>query len=172
MFGWFRKKPGQPQPAADNYQATFDELRALQAVLDEAHRESIAEGCVVAPAETDRWVAAGESGYVNCLLTVLAEGTVRTATVAVGQLLPRLSDLAGDEPSSREWAERLQFPLESLSTATVLGILAKSFEMLTAGSGTLKTVLVRPDGAPLAMLFTARWSEPGVALAVTALPTQ
>ncbi len=101
------------------------------------------------------WVAAGESGYVNCLLTVLAEGTVRTATVAVGKPLPRLDTLAGDEPSVRDWAERLRFRSESLSVEAILSILTESFEVRAASSGTLKTVLVRSDGSPLAVLFTA-----------------
>jgi hypothetical protein len=169
MFGWFRKKPAQPQPPADDHRAALEELRRLQADADKIHREFIAEGRVAAPVETDAWVAAGESGYVNCLLTVLAEGSVRTATVSVGQPLPRLATLAGEELSSLAWAERLRFPMESLSARAVLGILAESFEVRAAWSGTLKTVLVRPDGSPLAVLFTARWVEPGVALAVTAL---
>ncbi len=162
MFGWFKKKPAQPQPPAD-------ELRALQADADKVHRGFIAEGRVAAREDAEAWVAAGESGYVNCVLTMLAEGTVGTATVALGQPLPRLDALAGEEPSSRAWAARLRFPLESLSAQAILSILAESFEVRVAQSGTLKTVLVRSDGSPLAVLFTARWVEPGVALAVTAL---
>ena len=169
MLGWFRKKPTQPHAPTDDHKAALAELRALQAAADEAHRGFVAEGRVAAPEETDAWVAAGESGYVNCLLTVLAEGTVGTATVAVGQPLPQLDALAGDDPLSRAWAARLRFPLESLSVEAVLGILAESFEVRAAPSGTLKTVLVRSDGSPLAVLFTARWAEPGVALAVSAL---
>jgi hypothetical protein len=172
VFGWF-KKNREPSPvaadSADDHWAALDELRALQAAADEAHRGFVAEGRVAAPEDTDAWVAAGESGYVNCLLTVLAEGSVRTATVSAGQPLPHLDALAGEEPSARAWAERLRFPLESLSARVVLDTLAESFELRAARSGTLKTVLVRAEGSPLAVLFTARWVEPGVAVAVTAL---
>jgi hypothetical protein len=99
----------------------------------------------------------------------LAEGTVGTVTVAVGKPLPRLDILAGGNPSSRGWAERLRFPLDSLSIEEILGILSQSFQVETARRGTLKTVLVRSDGAPLAVLFTAHWLELGTVLEVSAL---
>src|SRR5690349_14191039 len=113
MSDWFRKKRAHPPaPAPDtgeplmDHRTALNELRDLQAAADEVHRGFVTEGRVPAPADTDAWVAAGESGYVNCLLTVLAEGSVRTATVSVGQPLPGLDALAGEEPSSRAWAER------------------------------------------------------------------
>lgn len=168
----FGKKP-EPSPfdteSPNDRRGALDELRALQAAADEAHRGFVAEGRVAAPEDTDAWVAAGESGYVNCLLTVLAEGSIRVATVSVGQPLPHLAALAGEVQSARAWAERLRFPLESLSARTVLDTLIESFELRAARSGTLKTVLVRADGSPLAVLFTARWVEPGLAVEVTAL---
>lgn len=169
MFGWFKKKSGAGGPLDD--QAALDELRGLQAAADEAHRRFLAEGRVAAAEDTEAWVAAGESGYVNCLLTALAEGAVRTTTVSLGKSLPSLEALADGEPSLERWAKQLRFPLETLSAQVVLGILVESFELGAASTGRLKTILVRTDGSPLSVLFTARWVEPGIAATITALRT-
>lgn len=167
MFSWFKKKPAIPAAPPNDVQAALDELQAIQVAANEIHQRFIDEGRETAPEETDAWVAAGESGYVNCLLTVLAEGTIGTVTVAAGKRLPRLDILAGNSPSSRGWAERLRFPLETLSIEEILGILSQSFQIERARCGTLKTVLVRSDGAPLAVLFTANWLELGTILEVS-----
>ncbi len=122
------------------------------------------------PEDTEAWVAAGEVGYVNCLLTVLAEGSIRTATVAPTQPLPSLEVLAAGTTSLVAWAKQLTFPFANLSTRVILDTLVESFGLGPSGTGTLKSILVRTDGAPLAVLFTARRAEPGGAVTITALP--
>jgi hypothetical protein len=144
-----------------------DELRRLQAVAEETHQKLVSEGKAVAGQEsTASWVAARERGYVNCLLTVLAEGTIDTVTVHKGEKLPDLKQLAALKPDLEAWASKLAFPYDQLSADTVLGILANSFELQNGQTGRLKTILVKNDGSPLAVIFYAERVTSGVKLSV------
>lgn len=131
------------------------ELKKLQASADEIHRKFIANGGKPAPEETTSWVQARESGYVNCLLTILAEGHKESVTLTNGQNLPNLAVLANGNPGLFEWAKKLDFPYQELSTEKVITILLNSFEIQKTTKGSLKTILVKQDGSPLAVLFTA-----------------
>src|SRR5689334_15196684 len=93
-----------------------DQLRRLQAMADETHKRLASQGKAVPGHEsTASWVAAGEQGYVNCLLTVLAEGPKNAVTVRKGEKLPDLKKLAARKLDLRAWASKLTFPYELLS---------------------------------------------------------
>jgi len=143
------------------------ELRQLQARADEIHMQLVAEGKVPDNQEdAQSWVAARENGYVNCLLTVLAEGTTDSAVITQDERLPDLNALASGTPDLALWVSTLAFPYGELSASVVLGILARSFELKSSPRGRLKTILVKNDGAPLAAIFYAEFLGQGIKLSV------
>jgi len=143
-----------------------DELRAPQVQADEIHRKLNAAGESTTPEDPARWVAAGERGYVNCLLTVLGEGPANNAIVTSGKRLPNLNDLATGNSSLLVWTRKLAFPYDRLSSQSVSEILIESFELRRNSKGRLKTILVKNDGAPLAVLFTAERNGAAIKLSV------
>jgi hypothetical protein len=144
-----------------------EELRQLQAMADNTHRKLVAEGKAPGGQEsTDSWVAARENGYVNCVLTVLAEGTKDSVTFSQGERLPNVKSLAAGNTSLEAWASRLAFPYSELSTDKVIGILAKSFELQNSDRGKLKTIVVKNDGSPLAVIFHAEKITSGLKVSV------
>jgi hypothetical protein len=100
------------------------------------------------------------------LLTVLGEGPANSATVILGQRLPDLSTLAAGNSSVLAWTHKLTFNYDSLSTQVVTEILSESFELKESNEGKLKTILVKNDGSPLAVLFTAKRSGSAIKLGV------
>ena len=143
------------------------ELRQLQATADCTHGQLVAQGKAPGGQEsTDSWVAARESGYVNCLLTVLAEGTKDSIAINQGEGLPDLKHLASGNSDLELWASQLAFPYKDLSTDKVLGILAGSFELGKAPRGKLKAIMVKNDGSDLAVIFYAEIAGRGLNVSV------
>jgi len=131
-------------------------LRQLQLEANNVHQKMLSEGTTSAPDDDPSvWVAAGESGYVNCLITVIGEGPVNSVTIDGSKILPNLNLLAEGNPSLVNWTKQLNFNYSDLSSKEVLAILYNSFDLQNNLSGKLKTVLVNSDGSPVALLFIA-----------------
>jgi|GEM_PF-4882208 len=162
MFGWFTKKP-------ESLTDELDQLHRLQIDADACYRKLIADGAIPAPDDTEAWVAAREKGYINCLLTVLAEGGVPSVTVCTHQPLPKLHLLAGSNPSLAAWTSQLDFPYDELSSSLTVDTLLESFDPWRNRIGKLRSLVVRRDGSPLAVLFTAQRTMSADALTITVL---
>lgn len=144
-----------------------EELRQLQAMANETHGKLVAEGKAPSGQEsTDSWVAARENGYVNCILTTLAEGTRDSITLTRGEYLPSVRSLATGNASLEAWTSQLAFPYKDLSTDKVLAILTNSFELQKTSRGKLKTIVVKNDGSPLAVIFYAEKIASGLKVSV------
>lgn len=120
----------------------MEELRMLQADANKLHEQFNKEGRQPAPEETDAWVAQGEAGYVNCLLTTLAEGKQDSVELYLGGEFADLVELANGNPGLQNWTKKLKFNYKKLSMNDVLAILVNSFELQVSSPNHLKTVLV------------------------------
>ncbi len=163
MFGWFKKK--KPLSLTDE----LEELVRLQADADACYRKLIADGATAAPDDTEAWIAAGEKGYINCLLTALAEGSVNRVTVSTREPLPRVDALAEGNPSLSAWTSQLDFPYHEFSSNLVVEYLLESFDPWRNGVGILRTLVVRRDGSPMAVLFAAHRTPSADALTITVM---
>lgn len=163
MFGWFKKK--KPPSLTDE----LEELARLQADADVCYRKLLADGATPAPDDTEAWVAAREKGYINCLLTALAEGSVNRVTVSTREPLPRIDSLAEGSPALLAWTSQLKFPYHEFSSNLVVEYLLESFDPWRNRVGILKTLVVRRDGSPQAVLFSAQRTPSADAITITVM---
>lgn len=64
----------------------------------------------------------GEASYVNCLVTTLARGPMKSTRIISGQALPDLSELAND-PEELEWISVMPFKYDQLNADQVIEII-------------------------------------------------
>jgi hypothetical protein len=91
----------------------------------------------------------GETWYVNCLLTTMAEGAAKSVTLSPKAAVPLLLPLAGANEGLRDWIRSLALSYERLSAAEVCAIIAVSAKvkaMMVGERGELWTLLVPPEG--------------------------
>jgi hypothetical protein len=128
----------------------------LQKVADAIHEGYATKG--TAPADdAEAWVAARERGYINCLLTVLAEGNSKSVVIERRKPLPSLVTLSQGKQDLAEWASKLRFPYESLSADLVIKGLEQSVGLASWNPFQrrrgLRSVVVNEPGPPEAVIF-------------------
>jgi hypothetical protein len=106
--------------------------------------------------QDDTWVAARERGYVNCLLTVLAQGGGGSVAIERARPLPRLTVSSGNKGLA-DWVSGLRFPYDSLSPDLVIKALEASVGIKSWNpfqrSGALQTDVVNEPGPPDTVVF-------------------
>jgi hypothetical protein len=62
----------------------------------------------------------GEIGYVHCLLTTLAEGTLGQIKLTSKETMPSLVDLAQGNPELKTWTTKLKFDYKTLDARRIV----------------------------------------------------
>jgi hypothetical protein len=75
------------------------------------------------PKTQDSW--AGESGYCNCLLVVMARLRIAKLELSTGEPLPSLEELAVTRPETLEWIKAQGFQYDKLDRVTIIRMLAE-----------------------------------------------
>ena len=70
----------------------------------------------------NRW--AGESGYCNCLLVVMARMGIAKVELSADKALPRLEELAVTRSETLEWIKAQDFQYDKLDRVTIIRTLA------------------------------------------------
>lgn len=70
-----------------------------------------------------RW--AGESGYCNCLLVVMARMQIAKMELSTEEPLPSLEELAVTRPETLEWIKAQGFQYDELDRVTIIRTLAE-----------------------------------------------
>ena len=71
----------------------------------------------------NRW--AGESGYCNCLLVVMARMRIAKMELSTDEPLPSLEELAVTRPETLEWIKAQGFQYDKLDRVTIIRTLAQ-----------------------------------------------
>jgi hypothetical protein len=132
------------------------ELRKFQAEADEMHRKFVSETKETEPEDPSVWVTKGEEGYVNCLLTTLAEGKRNSIEMDMDGQFVDLVQLAEGNKPLQEWTKKLSFDYGSLSMRKTLIILESMIGLRTSNTGIMKSIVLQIDGTPLAVFFKGR----------------
>ncbi len=148
-------------------------MHDLRKMTDLAHSEFEKHG-TLSPPEEDAlaWVAAKENGYVNCLLTLLAEGCVDSIAIQNNRPLPVLAEMRNGDPELERWASCLSFDYKSLSSDTIIHLLLKTggADKWNRRTGSFKTVVVREPAPPDVVVIVMQrlgWLSKGVQLSVS-----
>lgn len=92
----------------------------------------------------------GESGYVNCLLTAMAEGKHKEVIINTISPVPSLMPLAEGNEDLGKWIGTQRFVYEDLKTKLVCGIIMKSAGLtklkFLKRKGTINAFLAGKDG--------------------------
>ncbi len=160
------------------YLLTFDGVKvidaALRAVTEGGHKsaELFAHGQAVLAElrlvtendsgndgtdKTSRREWSGPPGYVNCLLTAMSEGILRSVDLLASKPVPNLVDLAADHEDMREWIKAQNFPYGSLNAKEVIRVLKQSAKIrglpFLTNHGDLPTIHAQDDGTGIARVF-------------------
>jgi hypothetical protein len=147
----------------------LDELKALQARSDAGPASpAVSSSSADQEAAAADWVAAGEKGYVNCLLTAFGQSTLPEIRVGGKSGIPSIVKAAEGNERVAAWAARLKFPYDRLSVTTVQAMLESVFSMESSTRGKLLTLLVADVGSSIAVIFYAE-KEPDGGLKLTFL---
>lgn len=147
----------------------LEELKALQAQADAGPAlPEVSSASADQEAAAADWVAAGESGYVNCLLTAFGQSTLSEIRVGGKSGIPSIVKAAEGNERVTAWASRLKFPYDRLSVTTIQAMLESLFSMESSMRGKLSTILVADVGSPIAVIFYAD-KEPDGGLKLTLL---
>jgi hypothetical protein len=107
--------------------------------------------------DTDAWVAARERGYINCLLTILAQGEVKSVIIERQKPLPELTEISKGNKELTEWASKLLFPYDSFSSELVIRNLEQSVGIKSWNPfqrrGNMQTVIVNEPNPPEVVVF-------------------
>ena len=68
---------------------------------------------------------AGESGYCNCLLVVMARARIANVELSTDEPLPSLEKLAITRPDTLEWIKGQGFQYDKLDRVTIIRTLAE-----------------------------------------------
>jgi hypothetical protein len=71
----------------------------------------------------DKW--AGESGYCNCLLVVMARMQTARVELSTEEALPNLEEMLRGRPDSLEWIRAQGFEFDKLDRVTVIRVLSE-----------------------------------------------
>jgi hypothetical protein len=147
-------------------------MHNLRELADSAHAAFEKHGTMPPPEEDAlAWVAAKENGYVNCLLTLLAEGCVDSIAIQNNRPLPVLAEMKNGDPELERWAACLSFDYKSLSSDTIIHLLLKTggADMWNKRTGSFKAVVVREPAPPdvvTIVMHRLGWLSKGVRLSV------
>jgi|GEM_PF-1006234 len=170
-----------PYPKSDRirfYFLTFDGVRVIEAdfraVSQGTHKSSalFAQGQAVltelrlihergseedGPTEKSRKEWIGPPGYVNCLLTLMSEGIVRSITIRSSEQVPDLVRLAAGNEEKRAWIEAQEFDFPSLEVKQVIEVLKKTARIegmpFLTRRHAIPTLHARDDGSAVARVF-------------------
>lgn len=144
----------------------------LKSIADSAHAAFEKHGTIPAPEEDAlAWAAAKENGYVNCLLTLLAEGCVNSIAIQNNRPLPILAEMRNGDPELERWAACLSFDYKSLSSDTIIHLLLKTggADKWNQRTGSFKAIVVREPAPPDVVVIAMQrfgWVSKGVRLSV------
>lgn len=137
-----------------DYSALFHQGQAVLAELRVIHEQGSQED---GPAEKPRKEWSGPPGYVNCLLTLMSEGVVRSITIKSSDPVPDLVRLAADNEEKREWIETQEFDFPSIDVKTVIEALKKTARIegmpFLTRRNAIPSLHARNDGRVVARVF-------------------
>lgn len=147
-------------------------MHDVRTIADSAHAAFEEHRTIAAPEEDAlAWVAAKEYGYVNCLLTLLAEGCVDSISIQNNRPLPLLAEMRNGDPDLERWASCLSFDYNLLSTSTIIHLLLKTggADKWNQRAGSFKAIVVREPAPPdvvVILMQRSGWLSKGLQLSV------
>jgi hypothetical protein len=107
----------------------------------------------------------GEAGYVNCLLTTLAQGPKKSVSIVADRPVPALPELAAGNSDLSTWVSKLSFDYAALNTAKVAQLL-RSFAgfrwySLFKTKGVIESVVLDTDNRPVLCRFEIELRKSG-----------
>jgi hypothetical protein len=101
------------------------------------------------------WV--GESGYVNCLLTIMSKGILSSVEILKDKVVPNLIEITGTDKASQRWIKKQDFEFNSLNSSKVIKIIKKSIGIkgfsFSARDSFLTAIHAQNDGKNIARIF-------------------
>lgn len=119
--------------------------------------------------EVTRKEWSGAPGYVNCLLTAMSEGVVRSIDLVASRPVPNLVDLTADHEDTHDWIKEQGFAYGSISAKDVIQLIKQSAKIggmpFFTHRSDLPTIHARSDGTSIALVFDisigpfSRWAK-------------
>jgi hypothetical protein len=138
----------------DDCSALFHQGQAVLTELRLIHEQGSEEDGLP---EKPRKEWSGPPGYVNCLLTLMSEGVVRSLTIKSSEPVPDLVRLAAGNEEKREWIETQEFDFPSLDVKAVIDVLKKTARIegmpFLTRRHAIPTLHARNDGRAVARVF-------------------
>jgi len=138
----------------DDYSPLFYQGQAVLTELRLIHEKgSDKDG----PGANSRKEWVGPPGYVNCLLTLMSEGLVRSITIKSSEPVPDLVRLSAGSKEKQEWIKAQEFDFPSLDVKQVIGVLKKTARIeglpILTRRHAIPSLHARDDGSVVARVF-------------------
>jgi hypothetical protein len=140
-----------------------------QQVLTELRTVSETDSETEEMSEVPRGKLSGAPGYVNCLLTAMSEGVVRSIDLVASRPVPNLVELTAGHGDTQEWIKEQHFAYGSIRAKEVIQLIKQNAEIggmpFFTRRGDLPTIHAKSDGTGIARVFDisigpfSRWAK-------------